>query len=577
MAKQVGISTSDFEGNAYLEEYSSFAVVVAGEYNAGKSTLINALLGTKLLETGSLPTTDGITIITHDDALEQHLHSPEGANISSAVHHRVQSLPLLQDLTIVDTPGTNAVLTNHTATTLRLLPSADLILFVTSADRPFPESERSFLESIATMYRKNIVVVINKMDILEESGGVYGSTEKERVTDYVIQHASSILNASPMVFAVSARDALASKIIGQRHNPSAVWKRSNFETLENCLRDSFTTQHKIKCKLSSPIGVAEGLITECRNRLRTERYDLEADVATLNLLHTQFTAWRKEVDRTMNETAEDIRHRVEMESNRGFILLRRLGWAEFYTLCITTNTPDNGLELPWSKTQPSFNRNTSVQEEILVLAQNMADSVALQSRAQGQTLIEFLGTRPSMTRNRSTSLVGSITAASRFEETRQLLTHNLSQVVQHHFYLDEGMVQKQFLSRLRNLAWITASLSVCAIGSLVAGVTQIIGTVPGLGSTFTLVTVNIILVTIGRHQLAQQYANTWLVCGQRLDEELQKVNSKEADRLGRHIRDGVAPYVEFVEAEESRLDRLYDQCDHLLQTAQRLRKRINDS
>jgi hypothetical protein len=42
---------------------STFSVVIAGEFNAGKSTLINALLGQKLLETGALPTTDTITVL----------------------------------------------------------------------------------------------------------------------------------------------------------------------------------------------------------------------------------------------------------------------------------------------------------------------------------------------------------------------------------------------------------------------------------------------------------------------------------------------------------------------------------
>jgi GTPase Era involved in 16S rRNA processing len=73
-------------------------------------------------------------------------------------------------MTIVDTPGTNAVLTDHTAMTLRILPAADLMLFITSADRPSSESERTILESIAVLHRKQIIIVINKMDIVEDTG-----------------------------------------------------------------------------------------------------------------------------------------------------------------------------------------------------------------------------------------------------------------------------------------------------------------------------------------------------------------------------------------------------------------------
>ena len=63
---------------------------------------------------------------------------------NAIVLHRVNS-PFLNDITFIDTPGTNA-LNNHTARTMKLLPSADLILFITSADRPFPESERKLLQ-----------------------------------------------------------------------------------------------------------------------------------------------------------------------------------------------------------------------------------------------------------------------------------------------------------------------------------------------------------------------------------------------------------------------------------------------
>ena len=51
------------------------------------------------------------------------------------------------------------------------MPRSDLVLFVTSADRPFTETERAFLEQIRG-WGKKIVVVINKIDILESDAQV---------------------------------------------------------------------------------------------------------------------------------------------------------------------------------------------------------------------------------------------------------------------------------------------------------------------------------------------------------------------------------------------------------------------
>ena len=54
----------------------------------------------------------------------------------------------------------------HEEITSQFVPRSDLILFVTSADRPYTESERIFLEKIRA-WGKKIVLVINKIDILE--------------------------------------------------------------------------------------------------------------------------------------------------------------------------------------------------------------------------------------------------------------------------------------------------------------------------------------------------------------------------------------------------------------------------
>ena len=47
-----------------------FLLVVVGEFNSGKSTVINALLGSKYLEEGILPTTNEISILKHAERKE---------------------------------------------------------------------------------------------------------------------------------------------------------------------------------------------------------------------------------------------------------------------------------------------------------------------------------------------------------------------------------------------------------------------------------------------------------------------------------------------------------------------------
>src|SRR5687768_9819189 len=44
-----------------------FLLVVVGEYNSGKSTFINALLGDEVFEMGDLPTTRAISVLRYGD------------------------------------------------------------------------------------------------------------------------------------------------------------------------------------------------------------------------------------------------------------------------------------------------------------------------------------------------------------------------------------------------------------------------------------------------------------------------------------------------------------------------------
>ena len=118
-----------------------FLLVVVGEFNAGKSAFINALVGSPILNEGVTPTTAQLHVLRYGDAVTA-ATDPGGVRVVTA------PVPLLRELHIVDTPGTNAIIREHEQLTADFLPRADLVLFVTSADRPFTETERAFLEVI---------------------------------------------------------------------------------------------------------------------------------------------------------------------------------------------------------------------------------------------------------------------------------------------------------------------------------------------------------------------------------------------------------------------------------------------
>ena len=142
-----------------LDEF--FLLVIVGEFNAGKSACINALLHAHVLEEGVVPTTTKITIVRSGEQNERRQRD----NALLELHYPAD---FLQDISIVDTPGVNAILREHERLTEEFVPRSDLILFITSVDRPFTQSERAFLERIRN-WGKKVIIVLNKIDILQTS------------------------------------------------------------------------------------------------------------------------------------------------------------------------------------------------------------------------------------------------------------------------------------------------------------------------------------------------------------------------------------------------------------------------
>ena len=189
-------------------------------------------------------------------------------------------------MSIVDTPGTNAVVRGHEALTRDFVPRSDLVLFVTSADRPFTESERAFLEAIRD-WGKKVVVAVNKTDILDRPADV------DKVVEFVQDKLRERLALRPEVFAVSARRAQKAKAAGASPDP----RTTGFGALEAYLTRTLDEAERLRLKLLSPVGVAlralDGVAAAARERLSV----VEADEAALREIDSQLVLHLQEQSR----------------------------------------------------------------------------------------------------------------------------------------------------------------------------------------------------------------------------------------------------------------------------------------
>jgi small GTP-binding protein len=242
---------------ALLDLDGPFLLVVAGEFNSGKSSLLNALLRAELLKEGVTPTTDRVQLIGYGPEAKIEPQSPELAFVY---------LPntTLKDVRLVDTPGTNAIARHHQVLTERFLPRADLILFATSADRPFTQSEADFLGYIRA-WGKKIVLIINKMDLLKPA-------EQQEVMNFVLKGSQDSLGQKVPVFGVSARMAKA----GER-------SASGIEALEAHIQQVLN-QEAASIKLGSPLGVMIKLLDEAKPGLEAKLGATKEQLITCNEL-----------------------------------------------------------------------------------------------------------------------------------------------------------------------------------------------------------------------------------------------------------------------------------------------------
>ncbi|HUB59666.1 MAG TPA: DUF6062 family protein [Puia sp.] len=207
-----------------------FTLAVLGQFNRGKSSLMNAIIGQELLPTGVLPLTSAITVLRYGPSPQlvvtrSGMSFPEmrpleelaefvTENGNPGNRRKVQTVrvelpvPFLRyGIEFVDTPGIGSAVAANTTTTYDFLPACDAVLFVTAADSPLSEAELAFLADIRPHVGK-IFFVVNKIDLL-------ASSERAEVGAYVQKTLQGVTGDGDLrVYPVSSREGLRSRLTG---------------------------------------------------------------------------------------------------------------------------------------------------------------------------------------------------------------------------------------------------------------------------------------------------------------------------------------------------------------------------
>lgn len=257
--------------------------VVVGEVKAGKSSLLNALFGRDFCHTDVLPATDRVHVFKYGDPARD-------VAVSPALVERYQPIPFLRDFHIVDTPGTNTIVSEHQEITEGFVPQADLILFVFSVVNPWAASAWQFLDLLQKRWLKNVVFVVQQADLRDER-------EVGIIVDHLRQTAMQKLGQAVPIFPLSAKKALLAKTSGV--DKERLWAESRFADFENYVNGTLGSEGGARMeKLRSVAGTARILLREIAGGARNAEKIIVTD--------------REELSR-LKETAEQMKRQSRQQ------------------------------------------------------------------------------------------------------------------------------------------------------------------------------------------------------------------------------------------------------------------------
>ncbi|MFO7693418.1 MAG: dynamin family protein [Vicinamibacterales bacterium] len=507
---------------AQLDEL--FLLVVVGEFNSGKSAFINALVGLPLLAEGVTPTTADINVLTYGPAESNELRPGRIRLLTAPVD-------LLREIHVVDTPGTNAVIREHEVLTTHFVPKADLVLFVTSVDRPFSESERQFLEGIRS-WGKKVVVVINKQDLVERA------EDLETIRQFVSSNSARVLGEVPPIFTVSARAAMHAK---QGHPES--WAASGFEPLERFVRETLNAAGRLQLKLLNPIGVARHLVDR-RLAAVGERLDLlAADVATLDDVERQLAQYERDL-------ARDVAPRIAA-IDAVLLEMDRRGQAFFDETMRIGRIIDL---LNKARMQERFEREVvaDAPEAIESRVDELIDWLVESDLRQWQAVTAHLASRRAAHRDR---IVGA--NGDQFRADRARLIQSVGQEAQRVVdTYDKRAEARDLAESARNAVAAAAATGVGAVGLgaiVTMAATTAAADITGLVMASVVGAIGFFIIPNKRRRAKQEMREKIGAMRTRLSAAIRSQFEAETTGSGQRIRESIAPYARFVHAESEKL------------------------
>ncbi|MBE9079462.1 dynamin family protein [Romeria aff. gracilis LEGE 07310] len=235
-----------------------FLFVVIGEVKAGKSSFINTLLGSEVCEVGADPRTNRVAKIAYSD------HDYSRETKSGALQEMGRPVPILQQIAIVDTPGTNSPIQSHEEITKEFIPNSDLVLFIFFAKNPYTQTAWSLLDYAHKEWQKPVVFILQQADLADP-------VELETAQQYLQQEAIARQIKDPHIFATSVK-------LEQSENQV---EQGGFDPVRQFISQTITGGRGYRLKLESGLGSMQQILSRLTKEIDSLQQQLETDRAVV--------------------------------------------------------------------------------------------------------------------------------------------------------------------------------------------------------------------------------------------------------------------------------------------------------
>lgn len=491
-----------------------FTIVIVGEFNAGKSSLINALFGEKLRAEGPIPVDDVISILRHGEQASL-------KRLSDYVVEQFYPIEFLRNITLVDTPGTNSIVQRHQEITEDYIPRADLVLFVTSIDRPLSESERKFLEYIRE-WGKKVVFVLNKIDTKSDA-------EIAQVVDYLRSNVRTIFGFDAVILPVSTKTL------------------SRFDALEDYIFRVLSEKERIRIKLTAPLETILSLSKKQFRMIESRREVLAADKARIDSITDQLERARADLMGNFRQFVFRIDNLLMDLERRGLDFLDRyVRIQHVMMLRDATRFREEFERQVFQGWKGSI--DSTIQEAVdWLVKENMklwnstvdafhrrAEADAKNDEVIGRVGREFAYNREEVYSRMRRNAEQRLSSYDVNVESRRIID-NAMRAVLHSFGLGAGALGLGYL--------LTTAVSSTAVD------------VTGLTAATMLLVTSFLILPYKRSKAKDEFKRRIEEMRGQLQESLDRESATEIDRMLRGITGAFEPYQRFYAAESEKVER----------------------